>query len=91
MSGFTKEELRQMFKEFLYVIGSDLPERHIIPAWKRFCELKERDKFQTDLDALADAGYVRKVRDSTAAEWRYEPTEKGLASRKRGELERLGV
>jgi len=90
-SYFTKEELHAMQKEFLYLIGADVPEGRIKQAWARFMEVKKREKWQADLDALVEQGLVAAVYDERDGEWRYEPTEEGLVSAKRGELERLGV
>lgn len=87
---FTKPESFALFKEFLFIIGSDIPEGHIRPAWKRFCELKKNEKWQADMEALAEEGYLEAVYDKQNGAWRYEPTAFGLASSKRGLLERLG-
>jgi hypothetical protein len=88
---FTQEELRLMFKEFLFIIGSDIPEGHIKPAWKRFMELKQQEKWRAAMEALAEEGLLVAIYDEAEEEWRYVPTEKGLASRKRGVLERSAV
>ncbi len=86
---FTKDELRELFKEFLFIIGNDIPEGHIKPAWKRFCEIKQNEMWRADLEALAEEGFIERVYDPSEEEWGYTLTAKGAASRKRGELERL--
>lgn len=87
---FTKDEIAQLFKEFLFVIGSDLPEGHIKAAWQRYMEVKKQEKWKADMEALVEEGHLEAVYDEQDDEWRYAPTERGLASLKRGVLERLG-
>jgi hypothetical protein len=90
-SHFTKEETRAMFKEFLYVIGNDLPDGQIKAAWERFCTVKREARWKAELDAMVEEGLLEAVQDPQTGECHYSLTEKGLASRKRGQLERLGA
>jgi hypothetical protein len=89
MTSFTKDELRELFKEFLYIIGSDVPDGQIKSAWERFCQVKQNERLKAELEELVHEGFLEAVYDETLGEWRYTPTEKGLASPKAAKLERM--
>lgn len=89
-SHFTKSEMTAMFKDFLFIIGADVPEGSIKQAWTRFMEIKYQEKWQRDLEALIEEGLIEAVYDERDQEWHYEPTELGMASARARELERIG-
>ena len=84
---FTKSEIAAMFKDFLFIIGSDLPKGSIKQAWQRYMELKRQEKWKADMEALVEDGFLELV--EIDGEWCYEPTAKGAASSKAEELERI--
>jgi hypothetical protein len=88
---FTKDELRDLFQEFLFIIGSDVPDGQIKAAWERFCQVKLDAKLKAELEALQAQGFIQAVYDQVDEEWCYTLTAKGVASQQREKLERLGV
>lgn len=84
MSFFTKKEMAALSKEFF----SNYRGQHPKPEWDSFLERKTAEQFHAELDTLVALGYIEPFEDEEGVV-RYAPTEKGLASRKKPQLEEI--
>lgn len=84
-SDFTKSEVAEFFKQFHYILGG----KYTKEQWERFMQLKKAERWKAEIEELEADGYLEAFQDERG-EWRYAPTEKGLASPKAPQLERIG-
>jgi hypothetical protein len=82
---FTKPEMVELFREFHYILGG----KYTKDQWERFLHVKRGERFSADLEQLEAEGLVDVFEDEHG-EMCAMPTEKGLQSAKRQELERIG-